>query len=1307
MSKNYYTHTPNFISSASEDVDPRTRLFGFQHHLGIVTGNNGMGPELELTMSYSPTTSKDYYLLGIGVSPGLTTYDKNSFTLNINTGEQYITSENVDSDDDYFEIKQCKIKSFIAEKLDKNNYRIIDHDGNTTNLQDVSSGVCLPVSIYSPLGRGLYLEWNYDDYGRIYLQSVTDDNSDTLYYSEYDKNNKGLIIKFLPESQEHDESYTLTFSTSNGYLTHVAHSALSYNTGWNYTYTDVGVSGLLTLTKIQTPTGLTKEAVYNGGLTNCIMMFPDGSGQAPLPAVTQLTVTPGFNQPPQITTFAPVEGPFKNYLGWGGQMGAAWSPDSDNLYNVLDENYQYQTVETLVSGDPDEADIVTTYIYNSYHLLLSRVTTQAETTYQVDLTYYALPGNSFDQQPPQFQFRKLQKETWSNDEGSYSKYTGSTYDEDGNLTKKIDLCDADGAATVNSTITDSVYYSVNGESDSADMSAGCPADPVGFPRWLKSETITSPVVSGYDDVPVITTLYRYQKFDVLSSAIPLSYAIFPVQETHTSSAAPSPSGRLLSKIMSYYADSSSSDYGRPLQQQLNTYDINDNSGNTYYSQAIHFSWQITGDMLSQSQIITTHDGNTVTNSMTSSRLTQRVWSVTDAAKNITEITYDPLGRVISEVRNKGTEYESINTSSYYLETLNNSISAIYTIKSDDLGNASRIDHDSMGRLIKHQRNAPDFNAPDTWSIISTTNWDSFGRQHDSTSQDYTDPSIDNINANYSVTAQAQFDHWGQQSLTILSTGQNQFSANNPVLRSTRSQLQVADQSLLLGSALSEYNVFDTLWRQSTLDSSGKVYAQSIYEYDGLGQLRKETDPLQRVTTYTYDPFGRIATKTLPNGDVLGWTYEPFSYAALANQIKLNNRVMGSRTFDGLGRIWNTASGGRQNSATYSGEKTVPDTATNALGQTLSFSYISELNNSLHTVNGATISQSYAYEKKTGRLQAMKESGSRSNTFSWYPSGQAYEPTFTNTAGVVRSTSTKWTLMGQPLSYRDVGLRESSLHYDDFGRLHVYEDPQVTITLTPDPAGRLSTQKVEAKNNSDSLLTTLYWDDFSREQGREIKPSSGSTLYIGQTFYLNNQLETRTITLKGETEKDDIILRNESFLYDERSRLTKYTCIGSELPVDAYGNSFTEQHFELDSYSNILSCLTTLSDGSVDTAIFNYENEKDPCQLTSVSHSLSGLYPDYVELHYNDAGYMTTDEAGRTLTYDEAGRLTSVTGTDGGSEYAYDAFNQLVMQSLGNQDICELYYNGERLMSEINTNKNQITRNIPGVSGTSAISTEPL
>ncbi|HBH7050626.1 TPA: RHS repeat-associated core domain-containing protein [Morganella morganii] len=72
--------------------------------------------------------------------------------------------------------------------------------------------------------------------------------------------------------------------------------------------------------------------------------------------------------------------------------------------------------------------------------------------------------------------------------------------------------------------------------------------------------------------------------------------------------------------------------------------------------------------------------------------------------------------------------------------------------------------------------------------------------------------------------------------------------------------------------------------------------------------------------------------------------------------------------------------------------------------------------------------------------------------------------------------------------------------------------------------------------------------------------------------------------------------------------------------------------------------------------------------------------------------MIQDEAGRTLVYDVAGRLTGVSGKNiNGGRYQYDALNRLVSQHVSDGDVRELYYRGNTLVNEVLAAGRQETR----------------
>lgn len=1333
MSQNYFTQTPNFISASSGDVDPRTRLFGFNHSLTNLVGNYDMGPSLDLTLTYSPTTTDNSWGMGIGVMFTMTWYDKNTSTLYLNSGETYKILESADgSTPPSFEVQQCKIKTFNAEKIDDGTiwYRITDHDGNITELREVGAEYYRPYTLWSPLGRRLLLTWSVDG-GNPFLSQVTDDNGTVLFSAVFDQNAGGPAMTLLPGS---DSEQTVTLYIEGDNLASMENSALTDQGGspvpWEFEYsTATSSSGLYPLNKITMPTGLVKSVEYDLEA----MLFPvDPNGNAPtykLPAVTKLTVSPGLGSPDIVTTWSFINESNKNpnYLGYNGTKGEDWSANDDYGYTLLDENYFYYSVSTQAAADDSGNPVTTTYQYNNYHLLLSTVTTQGGNVHTVDTTWYAEPGTAFDEQPASFQCPKLQTETWSDASGNppYTRYTSYTYDNYGNLTQQVSLADSDGSVTTNSTLTEYKFYTPDGEEDSTDETTGCPKDPYGFVYRPKITKVTPPSVNGYGDVPVRTTRYRYKSMGTLNGMI-YTTAVMPVQDTYYGSDVPTDTHTLMSRVNTYEANTGSDHYGRQINQTATTYDPNyvpedsDSSDSSdsieSYTQTMDTIWSFTedGSGLIQDDTLTTHDNLTVSASTTRLCLTGKPISITDMLGNISTLAYDKLGRLIEETWNSGTDYETSNQHDYVLDRTKDAVTAIQSIKTDSAGNQVQVQFDGMGRPIVQQHNANDAAKPDTWCQTATIAWDSWGRPLSSLRNDYTVPAGDGQTLH--LTTQAQFDDWGQKILSIFSSGQQHYSVRDPVTQSEISQLQVCTGPLVLGSLKTLTDESKMTETEQILDKNGAIYATAVSEYDGLGRLRKTTDQLGYTTTRMYDPFDRISSSTLPDGAVQSWEYAAFSNAHLPVSVAIQKSesdtavVMGTQVFDGLGRITASSCGGRSQSAVYSGTNKVPDSTTNAAGQTLNYTYIKTLDNALSQVTGNSLKQTFSYFSllsdgpvNTGRLESAEETGSRSNTFTWLPSGIPAQEVMASSSGSYTSGNT-WTLLGMPLTQLDVGGNTLALTYDDDGRLVKLVDTQVEVAFGYDDAGRLISQQVNQNGGGDSLTTTLTLDDYGRETQRDISPLSGEGLSIATTYYKNNQIQNRTTTQGGT------VLRDETFTYDERNRMTDYACTGTAPPQDAYGQALSELHFTLDVYSNITLCQTILANGAgTDNAEYFYTNQDDPCQLSSVTHSLSN-YPANINLAYDPNGRMTTDEAGRTLTYDEAGRLATISGTDGNSQYAYDAFDMLVTQSLSG-DTRELYYAGNRLLSEVHVvpdqGPSQITRNIPGSWGTSAVSDETM
>ena len=296
-------------------------------------------------------------------------------------------------------------------------------------------------------------------------------------------------------------------------------------------------------------------------------------------------------------------------------------------------------------------------------------------------------------------------------------------------------------------------------------------------------------------------------------------------------------------------------------------------------------------------------------------------------------------------------------------------------------------------------------------------------------------------------------------------------------------------------------------------------------------------------------------------------------------------------------------------------------------------------------------------------------------------------------------------MNKPVSYTDISGNALWLDYNlsgkDACKPCTISDPAVTITFDYDEFGRLYTQTAESVNESTTLVTEITYDDYSREYVRTITPDSGASITITTEYYENNQISSVTIEKGAET------LSDNTYYYDSRNRLHRHDCSGSSLPKDGYGQAFTSQTFEYDCLSNIITCTTVSSSGATDIATFKYENSSDPTQLTSIEHKGNSAYPPVINLAYYDDGRLMCDEAGRTLTYDASGRLFSIEATDGAqSSYGYDGLHNLVFQSINGEEQY-LYYRGAQLVNQVRQSEQQQDRIIAGLSGTAAVSHEPL
>ena len=231
---------------------------------------------------------------------------------------------------------------------------------------------------------------------------------------------------------------------------------------------------------------------------------------------------------------------------------------------------------------------------------------------------------------------------------------------------------------------------------------------------------------------------------------------------------------------------------------------------------------------------------------------------------------------------------------------------------------------------------------------------------------------------------------------------------------------------------------------------------------------------------------------------------------------------------------------------------------------------------------------------------------------------------------------EYSLHGRLLSYTDVLRQTQTYEYDDYTRLKSTRLGTLCSIFDYDALGQLIRLETvdETVGHPQRLCIDLGYDEFGRECKRIFDLGEGRVQVLEQSFDEMDRLIQRTL-------KEGIdILRDEHYVYDSRSRLFEYVCSGSQAPVDPYGKSIRRQVFGFDSLDNITYVETTF-EGGRNESYYEYNNFSDPCQLTALTHSFQPDYPARLVFRYDADGNLVSDEAGRTLSYDSLGRLSSV------------------------------------------------------------------
>ncbi|WP_269783582.1 LamG-like jellyroll fold domain-containing protein [Streptomyces sp. QHH-9511] len=419
------------------------------------------------------------------------------------------------------------------------------------------------------------------------------------------------------------------------------------------------------------------------------------------------------------------------------------------------------------------------------------------------------------------------------------------------------------------------------------------------------------------------------------------------------------------------------------------------------------------------------------------------------------------------------------------------------------------------------------------------------------------------------------------------------------------------------------------------------------EYNRLGQVTAEVDPLGGRTTYTYTQLGDLASVTEPGGGTTKYTYTTNGDQLSATR---PNGARQESTWDYLGR---------------------PLTSTDIVRQPTqrAFTAINEYNapggELSRTVSPTGVTRAYAYNAVGEVTEVTNASGGKS-TFTYDMDGQV----LTSTDPDGTSTKNTYDGFGQLTSIQDLDasgavLRTSSSTYDRAGNpVSLTDYLGHTSTFTTDATGQVI-KAVQPVSATESITTTFGYDAAGhRTRFTDGRGNPFLTTYnawglpestIEPSTPTHPNLADRTFTTvydaagrPTETRSPGgVVVKQE---YDAKSRLIRQTGTGAEATT-------VDHTYDYDADDRV----TAVAGAGEEKNTFSYDDRGLLLSTSGPSGASSFVY--------NGDGAMTTrtDASGTsTYGYDTAGRLKTVNDGATGTAltYGYDVNNHVTSIDYG-------------------------------------------
>lgn len=1167
----------NFLSFIDSGVDPRTGTYSCGISISRLLGNSLTGPALPVSLSFNALNGTDVGF-GTGWSFALARCDAAAGILTLSNGATY----DVVVSDTAIVVTDKKVRDIQTRRVGDELH--IEHKSGLLEVlrkTGTPGDPWLLSRVYSAEGRSVHLEYGFRA-GQRYLSALKDEQHRLLTIDPGTQSHPSITL--WPDNEAKRLSFQ--FQLINGHLRTISVRAGSARlASWHFTY--VQINGLLLISEMEPPTGGAEWVTYRED----VLKLQSDAPIAALPAVIRHAVVPRSNQPVITREYTYSQ---SNYLGYGST--APWQSRGDNLYQAAG-NYTYSSEELLKAGAGVEEKVVrrTRRTYNRFHLLVSEETLQNGHTVSKVIEYHEQPGLTFEQQPANFQLPRTESISYRNTafpDVVRSETTITEFDEYGNLTKKV----------MPSGITEQYEYFP------AEGSDGCPADPLGMVRWLRTKVVMP--APDRAAAQVISTDYRYLELPSASAQREHFIALQHEAALIDSSPVSQEAGLVFRALKWEYLQETDSPFHGRILRKVETVNATD----TVYD----YRYELVDGLLKTDTTLSCL-GLTSTRSVERDALSGEEVATTDSSGVRIEAAYDRLGRKVLETVAPGSAVQVRKQFDYQLANDPGDRVEVTTVGIN--GALTRTQLDGMNREISVQ--AEDVDQPDRpLRTVYEAAYDDLGQLRQ-------ERRIDWLGAQrLDLTSRHVHDDWGNRVASTGPDGVNTHNHFDPVML-TRTQWKEG-----AGKAVSTTNLFGKEETVERIGRDGKTHGVTRYTYDGLGRCVSKTDPRGHVTRFTYDYANRLLATQLPDGAVVSKRYVSHSTQDFAVEIAVDGYVVGTREFDGLLRVTQATTGGRTERFTF--DKALPDptTHTKASGAVLNYEYDPALNHQVleRSVQGnPDLSTSYRYDGIFAQLIHAASPASLQQRGLSSSGKLAQELTVTEDKRF--DASHQYSFQGRPLASTDVVAGQRITAYDHAGRVSRLRQGTVEATYEYNALGQVSCIHAEDVERGRAFTTSLEYDDFGRECRRLLTPASGEPELLEQRFDASDRVVQRTLTRTGRA------VRDERYEYDPRGRLAGYHCEGSHPPLDSKGHAIVSQIYVFDALDNIREVTTQFADGQ-NISRFHYDFA-DKTQLSRVEHS----HPDYADANmkfeYDADGNQLNDHQGRRLVHDALGRLAAV------------------------------------------------------------------